>query len=737
MGLLILSGLSLEQFSTTRSSAASQTQLIPTALWRNVPPRADWANGTLYHLTITKHFIPIDIRVINDLSSLESYRILLVHRLLAGDGDIRIIADWVRNGGVLVWIGQSGRMRDDGTERLTHPLGEVLGVDLNSWEKRSGEDLGILRYERQWLWWSIGDTYSAFMERSLIADVSVKSSDILATMSDVNNEYAIAAITRNSFGAGKAYFFSGEFFWRNFYTSAIEGVGIAEDSMRPEAIKGLFYALWLNFLAIILENFETVPVLQTLPYDLRAATGFHMHAEGSRSHEENEENDDLLYSNLIDRWTPQLFDLFPQLKGFFWQFQIVTNLIDGTSSRDSILEFMLDYGVIGSHTHSHKSKTIEDWVRSIRLLKSLNLEYRFSTDWPAGGQGINLKIGDVYRVWNSEDILGLFAISGGATPSPAPGIPFPFWNKTSPIVKEWSLAVPREGGVLAQKTYGEFGLGGMTLAVAHDWDPVRDKIFDVIRASVDDPQTWKVNDVLLMEWWLSRWAANITGFAVSEGGILIDLTTPEISGLSILLWNIDGRIVDVLIDDSMHLGYYPQAQRVIIPHLTAGNHRLDIKIGVGNVRVPNLASGYEQGHLGFINNLTRAEYDASAGVLDLSIWQKGTKRLVIDTAGLGKPSHVVADGTPLSEGNEWTYSNALVTLNLSFDSAKQILVRWLPPQINTTTSTTTTPASTATTAPGIDQTVSPFAVSPVLVLGGAMAGALLVYLLLRRKQPLR
>lgn len=549
---------------TNVAASEPMANILPIAVSANVPPCKDWSNGTLFHLKNLQHFIPIDIQIITDFSTLSNYKMLFLDKIDLTNTEVAQIRDWTNRGGVLVCIGQSG-MYNTGQQRATQPLSDVLGVNLNSWQRNAGSSIGYITYQTNWQWWSKGTQYSLCyhlvdqeVRPQRAVNVSISTAEVMATFTDTSDRYPTPAITRNSYGAGSAYLISADIFWLIGYNPTYptsENIWIGTDFHAP--LQNGFPTLMMDLLAIIYDKWIPTVVVTTMPYNYLAAMGWDLHLEGgygggpqATSNADVASNN--CYANLL-QWRDRLFSKYPQLKGDFWNFMLITTIVDGTSNSTNIRNFVQEWGTPGSHSNTHTNDPTS-YLASYQKLHEWYPGKTFGLDCPGGGgMGVDLQV--FYDIWSRNNGNGL---RGYVDQSGAPyfSIPYPVCNDTSDTVLEWAKGWGGQDwskDIAAQKAYGaNYGFGGYAMTNSHDYETGSVYYVDsVINQYINDGQVWKVGQEQFMEWWNARWQVKVLNYADTGGSVTMQISTPEIGGLTFLLSNminpkkvyVDGNLV--------------------------------------------------------------------------------------------------------------------------------------------------------------------------------------------------
>ncbi len=149
--------------STATAYEPSVSARLKVAYTKNVAPHSDYGNGTRYQLSIIEKFMPLEVTLIDDFKSLSNYDVLILNRLNMSDSEVTNVENFVASGGVLLYVGQSGRYKDDGTERANNPFDEALGTTTESWERgASASRISSLKVYTNWAFWEAGNTLSFY-----------------------------------------------------------------------------------------------------------------------------------------------------------------------------------------------------------------------------------------------------------------------------------------------------------------------------------------------------------------------------------------------------------------------------------------------------------------------------------------------------------------------------------------------------------------------------------------------
>jgi len=589
------------------TASSSQSGLIKVALTRNVAPRSDWSNGTLYHLRIVQKFIPINITVITNFATLSDYQVLFLNMLNISDADITTIANWVNEGGFLVCIGQSGRYTETGEERNSHPLATVLGVTLDGWERTSGAEVRQILINNTWYWWTSDVVYDVtnngdglyheladryYIPRSECVNVTLNGATQKMSCRDKNltsyfppypafPTYEEPFLTTNTYGSGKAFFKTTDAFYRLVWKTASGSVGLYD--LQSTALTAGFWfrsgLLWQILYAIILDCFSDIPlaIITSMPNEFLTAMGFGLGTVGGDV--DNDTADDVALENLNQYWRP-LMDEYPELKGW-WGFWIMTRIIDGTSNASNIADFVNEFGYAGSRSHTG-TWSLEDYAMSSECLWENGFEYKYE-----GSAGIMIPIripAALVKSFNFTDIFYHRRISGrtehGAFLS---AIPYPISNYsgiTNFFVSPYASAEPYEWKwvIERQKILGQdYGIGGYCMVRNFDsWTGYIPFLNETINTFIDDDNVWKASGQLFVDWWDRRWQVNMTDFSSNSTHMAINLETPNIQNLTLLIREMANPCLKITIDGTP-LTPLPETNRIVIPQLSHGVHTVVIE----------------------------------------------------------------------------------------------------------------------------------------------------------------
>jgi len=683
-------------------AGSSQSGLIRVALTKNVAPRSDWSNGTLYHLRILQKFIPINITVITNFETLSDYQILFLNMLNISDADITTITNWVNEGGFLVCIGQSGRYDETGEERTSHPFGTVLGVTLDGWQRASGEEVRKVITNCTWYWWSSGIVYDTanngdgmyhelqdyyYIPKSESVNVTLNEATQIMSCRDKNVTYEEPFLTNNTYGSGKAFFITADAFYRLVWKPPRANVGLY-DLGSNVLIAGFWFRsglLWQILYAIILDCFSDIPlpIVTSMPNGFFTAMGFGMHTSGTGA--DNDTADDDALENLNQYWRP-LMDEYPELKGWFWGFWLATSIIDGTSNASNIVDFVNEFGYAGTRSHT-VARTLEDYAISSECLRKNGFKYEY--EGSAGGDVAMSTVATLVKDWNFTDIFYSRRVSGGAEHGAfISSIPYPISNYTGVtnfFVSPYA-GTPQEWGSLIekQKKLGQnYGIGGYCMVRNFDsWIGYIPYVNETINTFIDDDTVWKASGQLFVDWWDKRWEINITDFSANSTYITVSLQTPNIQNLTLLIEEMAKTYRNITVDGTP-LTLVPEASRLVIPSLSQGTHEIVIKISIfRNAELEEYNDGLRDEGKPYITDSTRTieylNFTHPRLSLTLDIPTSVIAKLTICSPY--PPRQVFAGGQPTS----FTYSANIATILIPYD---HVDIYYAQPDINRFSST--------------------------------------------------
>jgi hypothetical protein len=665
-------------------ASSEQYGLIRVALTENVAPRSDWSNGTLYSLRILQKFLPINITVITDFTSLSDYQVLFLNMLNISDADITAVTNWVYNGGSLVCIGQSGRYNEAGVERASHPLATVLGLVLDGWERTSGAEVRKIVTKVDWYWWTSGVVYDTanngdglyweledyyYIPQSETANVSLNGATLKMSCRDKDDAYEEPFLTSNTYGSGNAFFIAADAFYRLMWKPPKEEVGLYNNE--NYLVAGYWFRsglLWQILYAIVLDCFSNVPlpIITSMPNGYYSAMNFGLKVNVT----------DYAYEDLTQFWQPELFDKYPTLKGWFWGFWLVASGVDETYNATDLINFVKEYGYAGIRS---ETGALQDYLLSYDFLTGYGFDYKYD-----GSSGLYIGINDMINLienWNFTNIFYLRRASGqlehGAEIST---IPTPICNDTgiinfyaSPYIypPDWSLLIQQ------QKILGEnYGIGG--LCTGNDYENWTGYIPDAdktISTFIDDNTLWTTNGSGFLDWWNKRWEVNMTGFSVNSTQMTIDLQTPNVQGLTVLLKGRDD-ISEITVDGAV-LSPNPESNRLVIPELTEGMHRIVIKFMFNPVSMEEYNEELKVEGKPYVQHSTQIiEYiNYTHQCLRLTLDLSGNVSAELKVNSSYVPRQVFADGQPIN----FTYDGNVATVLTSY---AQVDIYYAQPKIN-------------------------------------------------------
>jgi len=519
-------------------------------------------NSTKWFLSYVKHFIPIQDHYVleSDIASIPLNRVdimILPNVIQLSDVSIDIITRWVRNGGRLIVLGQTG-MRDAANNKRSYfPLAEVLGLNFKAWECE-GCTYAFLNFSKP-LYYMIGapSPYALNFGDGLLDEDLPGGRHVLNATTSTAMSYALlvdrvggykgfaggnitVGISYNRYGSGQAFYVNNIFdgIWISHYK--VPGYIFADSNRFNWA-----FTIWLSLIRMLYKDW-VFPVIGTLPYGYEMAVNIQYHVETEAAYE--------FMLNI-----KHIYDSHPWLYNRTESFIFTSLLVDLTTGQLTknaleLLDLLKQYGYVGFHTYKSHDWSSEDLANINRTL--FILADKGLIDLPSYGCGPVWTWKDQYMLYARAGVFGGLAIGGSHDATgffmdylPYPHLPDNIWSK--PLV--WGINGPYSYFSKARDTFqnllnlGKLGFGQYAGFIKHDYEfnttryrnyhiDELSKYVSFIHPFYKNNTIWVVTSPDFHDWWKSRYNINITKIVSEKGQLIIQFSNANpIKGLTIFL----------------------------------------------------------------------------------------------------------------------------------------------------------------------------------------------------------
>jgi hypothetical protein len=522
-------------------------------------------NSTKWFLSYVKHFLPIRDYYIReaDIASIlasNSVDILILPNVIQlSNESIKAITSWVKNGGRLIVLGQTGMKDVNNRTRNYLPLADVLGLTFKSWESK-GYVYAFLNFSKPLYYMENKAPINLYFGDGLLdGDLPYGNSVLNATASEAT-PYALfvdrvggyfghaggnitVGIAYNRYGSGQAFYLNNLFdgIWTSHFT--LPGYIFANTNRFNWA-----FTIWASLIRMLYSDY-VIPVIGTLPNGYEMAINIQYHVETSAA-----------YRFMLN--IKSVYDQHPWLYNKTQSFiftSLLVNLSTGqlTSNALNLTNLLKQYGYIGFHTYQ-----LHDWSRKDlqQINQSLIILARYGImNLPSYGCGPVWTWKDEYVTYASVGVFGGLAFGGGHDKENGfmDYIPYPhltnqrdLWS-TEPLV--WGVNGPFSSFSSFSNMFsyylnlGKMGFGQYTGFIKHDYEFNTSKYKNYhinqlnqfvyfIEPFYYNNTIWIVNSPEFYSWWKNRFNINFTYITFEKQQYIITIDNAHrIKGLTIFL----------------------------------------------------------------------------------------------------------------------------------------------------------------------------------------------------------